>query len=604
MTAITDTTATTESTTPSGRTRRLVTWTIVIIMAAIAHVQVFGATYVFDDIERVEMESSIRALPDVGEVLGATRRPIVNLTLAFNYEVAGKDEATGNPSPLPFHIFNLLVHIMTAMLLLELIARSLALARGHSTGRDLWIAGIAVGLWAVHPYSTACVPYIIQRGESMAVMFVLGALLALSWSDRERGRRSLLIASVVLVALAMLTKAVAVTAPILLLLYDRCFIAKSFPAALRARWIYHAGNATTWLLLAATGVVQGIFSTNRTANATVGFSYAARDDGLSAVEYLCSQPEVLLHYLRSLVWPAAMSLDYGWTYDPTWWTTTAVIIVWRAPALGFVAMTFFIWLGPTSSIIPIKDLAYDHRMYLPSACVMTLIVLAIWRSVGPNGRIASAESGVLLGAIFAATFLSAMTMQRTRLYHDPLTMWADVVAKRPHNPRGWLHVGVHTFAGGRRDQLPAAAAALDEAIRLDPDYARAHLNLGSVYGELGQYEKAIPSFERYQELEPNRIEGWLNLGQAYLRVRPPRIAEAIDVLQQALDMEPKNAMARQTLALAYAARAIDAMNRGAFDVAIPDLERAVELAPDFTEAKRMLDDAQRGLEGQSASEGR
>jgi hypothetical protein len=580
-------------------------WVVVLfIMVAgvIAYANLLNATFVFDDRERVMTDPSIRALPDIGEVLGATRRPVVNLTLALNYEIAEKQEITGNPSPAVFQLTNLAIHLLTAWAIFALVRRSSELAHddiGGHDGRHTWIAGATATLWVVHPLTTACVPYIIQRGESLTALFYVLALLTLARSATSPRTAVWLTLSIAATSAGMLTKAVMVTAPIALLCYDRCFIARSFIAALRARWPYYGALALTWALLAVTGVLQGVLSTDRAENATVGFSYAARADGIGPVQYLLSQPDVILHYLRLVIWPTGLAIDYGWepAVGARMVVTVAIVtllflgavwLFWKKPAVGFVAMMFFIVLGPTSSIVPIRDLAYDHRMYLPLACIITLGILFGWKWLGPV-RADRMPTTIFLAPVIIGTIgLAVMTLMRTAQYSQPIALWMDVVTKQPQNPRGWLHVGKYRADSKTPDGYADARAALQRAIQLDPAYAEAYFNLGSVEAQLGNMERAIEYYRTCVELTPEFVQGHSSLAFAYLQSTPRRYEEAIAEFQAALALKPDFDDATRMLAVAHTSRAAEAMNREDFAAAIPDLERALELVPGMPDAIRLL----------------
>ena len=102
-----------------------------------------------------------------------------------------------------------------------------------------------------------------------------------------------------------------------------------------------------------------------------------------------SQPGVILHYLRLSVWPYPQCLDYGWPIETRWLVGIAlpglavlgllaasVVAMLRGRRIGFLGIAFFLILAPTSSFMPIQDLCFEHRMYLPLACVVTACVLA------------------------------------------------------------------------------------------------------------------------------------------------------------------------------------------------------------------------------------
>ena len=177
-------------------------------------------------------------------------------------------------------------------------------------------------------------------------------------------------------ALGMVSKPIMVTAPLMVLLYDRAFIAASFRQALRDRGAVYVALAATWLVLFALLVVPNDSSTS------TGFAAGL----ISPAGYLLTQCRVVVHYLTQAVWPTELCLDHDWpaTTDLRQILLPGSLLVvllglslWgyvRRNALGFAGLWVFVVLAPSSSIIPVADYAFDHRMYLPLAGVVTVAV--------------------------------------------------------------------------------------------------------------------------------------------------------------------------------------------------------------------------------------
>ena len=236
-------------------------------------------------------------------------------------------------------------------------------------------------LWTVHPLQTGAVTYIIQRTESLVSLFFLLTLYCVirgtTSTERARGWN---VAAVLSCLLGMGTKEVMATAPLVVLLYDRAFLSGSFRAALALRRGLYAALAATW------GIVIWLLIATGFHGNTTGFGVT----GFTASSYLLTQPGVLARYLRLAFWPVGQCLDYGW--PPAQWPGEVVLpgllivgllglTVWalvKRPALGFLGATFFLILAPTSSFVPIRDAAFEHRMYLPLAALVTLVVLGVY----------------------------------------------------------------------------------------------------------------------------------------------------------------------------------------------------------------------------------
>ncbi len=310
---------------------------------------------------------------------------------------------------------------------------------------------------------------------------------------------------------------------------------------------------------------------------------------ITALDYAISQPGIIVHYLRLCFWPRGLCLDYGWPVA----TTAGEIIpplllvvallaltVWaifRWPAWGFLGGWFFLILAPTSSVFPIKDLAFEHRMYLPLAAVATSLVIGGFLAgewlVG-RGAIslrASRVTGVLFATLVAIA-LAVLTFGRNMDYRSELSIWEDTVANTPGNERAQNNLGL---ALQSRGQLDKAIAHLKRAVEIKPDYAPFHNNLGGALNDCGRFGEAIAHYEKALQLMPDLAEAHNNLGLALVAVGRPN--EAIAHYQRALEIKPDYAEAYYNLGNALSAR-------GELDQAIADYQKALEINPDFADA--------------------
>jgi tetratricopeptide (TPR) repeat protein len=431
-----------------------------VVAGALLYANSLSTPFVFDDLSWIRHDR-IGALWPPAAALGNGSRPILTLSLALNYAVGGMD-------PTGYRVFNLSVHLLAALSLYGIGRRtfsSRALPRRYADSADALAFALAL-LWIAHPLATQAVTYVIQRAESLMALFYLLSLYCAIRSDGSERRVAWSLAAITCCALGTLTKEVMVTGPLVVLLYDRTFLAGSFAAALRSRGALYAGLAATWLLLLLrfdSGALSG-------DAAWAGFGLPE----LSAAEYARSQPGVILHYLRLCFWPHPLVLDYGWPVaeelGAILWSTALLVAlglatlwaVWRAPPLGFLGACFFLVLAPTSSVMPIVDLAFEHRMYLPLAAVLAAVVVAV-DAARVRASVPAWVGGALLVAIAAP--LSAATVLRNRDYRSAEVMWRTVVEAAPENPRGQRNLGVALTELDRNEE---ALIYLQEAIALDP----------------------------------------------------------------------------------------------------------------------------------------
>ena len=564
-----------------ARRTRVLYGCLLLVAGCLAYANSFDGAFVFDDGLNIVKDKSIRHLWPPGHWLG-TRRPVVSLSLAINYKLGELEEPWG------YHLFNLSVHLIAGLTLFALIGRVLSLDRfGSVVRRSRYPFAAAVALlWLVHPLQTQSVTYIIQRAEALMGMFYMLCLYTLHRGAHSRVSWRWHAACVCSCALGMASKAVMVTAPPMLLLYDRVFLAGSWRELVRRRWALHLGAAATWSFLVFSGITRGVLNPPPTAQASVGFGV----EEFSAFEYALTQPGVILHYLRLAVWPRGQCLDYGWPVvdDPGDAVVPAVVVVllilatlwalWRRSWLGFAGAWFFGVLAPTSSFIPIKDAAFEHRMYLPLAAVV-IVVLAAGRSglifLFDRMRLRPARRHLIFWAlvIAVALALSSATHVRNALYHDPVLVWQDVIAKAPRNPRAHNSLA---WAYLERDDNAAAILKFQDAIRVDPEFASAYANLCAVQLEEGAYAGAVASCLKALELDPQGFGAEVPQKLAAAYMLQGNVAAATRAFREAIRVDPDGC--KEDVYLNYGSAL---MMEGRLDEAIAAFETAARMKPDY-----------------------
>lgn len=538
--------------------------TLVLAVAAV-YAASLSAPFLFDDTAAVVTNATIRDLgssdvlrpPADGST--TTGRPLVNLSLAIDY-------ALGGGRPWIFRVTNVVLHALAALTLFGLLRRIAATAR--------WAFAIAL-LWAVHPLQTETVAGIAQRTELLCGLLLLVTLYAFA-----RGWRAV---AVVACLAGMAAKEVMVVAPLLVLLYDRTFMAGSFAAAWRARRGTYAAFAATWLLLAVLVAQSGGARGN-----AAGFGL-----GITPWTYLLTQADALVLYLRLAVWPHPLVVDYGTAVIGSWREVAGqgVVVlallgatVWalvRRPVLGFAGAWFFLILAPSSSFVPlITQTVAEHRMYLPLAAVLAVGVPLIAALV--QGRAVLAACALALGGT---------AVVHLRVYRDAVTLWRDAVAKRPDNPRAH-----HNFALALHEAGHSAAAEphFARAIALRPDYAAAHHSRGVALLAQRRAAEAVAPLTEAVRLVPEHADAHLNLGTALTQAGRP--GDAVAHFEAALRLKPA-ADARYNVGIARAALGDD-------DRAAEDFAAALRLDSSLAEARIQLARSQARIGLQLARAGR
>jgi tetratricopeptide (TPR) repeat protein len=648
-----------------------------IVLAAVAvYHNSFAGALIYDDLDAIIENQTIRQLWPVWSVLSPPRggqtvtgRPLLNLSLAVNYAISGLNVWS-------YHVTNLLIHVAAALLLFGILRRTFLLPamceRCGSAAVVLALAGAL--LWTVHPLQTESVTYIAQRAESLMGLFCLLTLycvirgaagtvpifarakMGLSPSagvkagpkgtvpffaehdarqnkfvggkkgDCPRGEKGdcppwswvWYAAAVLACLLGMACKEVIVTAPLIVLLYDRTFLAGSFVEALRRRWGLYLGLAATWGLLACLVLSTGLIGRQAELGSPGFWSYAR------------TQPGVILHYLRLSVWPHPLCLDYAWPVANTLGEILPGVIVvgvllaatvWgliTQKAWGFLGAWFFLILAPTSSILPLAELEFEHRMYLPLAAVAVLTVTggyAVWdwllallvsqrgqspfspamtsgktglsaakKGTGPGAKKGTgpgldpmlrwAAPAVVLAAVLVA--LGWATVARNENYHSAPAFWQDAVDKHPRS--FYVHYALGN-ALASSDRTREAMEHFEESLRLKPDYFLAHNNLGRVLAFLGRTAEAIEHYRQALRARPDYAEAHYNLANALAHTGNAK--EAIEHYQEALRLKPQYVEAHNNLANFFA-------GLGKSREAIEHYQEALRLRPDYAKAHNNL----------------
>jgi tetratricopeptide (TPR) repeat protein len=265
-----------------------------------------------------------------------------------------------------------------------------------------------------------------------------------------------------------------------------------------------------------------------------------------------------------------------------------VVALVRRPMWGFAGAWFFLILAPTSSIMPIRDLAFEHRMYLPLAAIAAAAVIAIYllgerlaRRLGETEaeQTLTAELLALVLAISAAAILGALTWRRNAQYQTGIAIWQDTVNKRRDNPRAWNNLADAAINAGDYTHV---LRYCDEAIRLKPDFPEPYNNRGLWYAKQGQYEEAVDNYSLAIQMRENFPMAYNNRGIAYAEAG--RSDEALRDWGKALKLNPDYAEAyyNRGNARANANGRCEAIRD--YDEAIRDYDKAIALKPDFTAA--------------------
>ena len=577
---------------------------------------------------------------------GAQTRLLAYLTFAIDYKISllvtsGQSEPFGHCLPV-YHTTSLLVHIFAGLALYGVARRAFRSPRlgGRYDAYSERFALVVALIWVVHPLDTQCVTYIYQRIEALMGMFYFLTLYFFTrFAERGWFRWGWAAASFLSCLAGMISKEAMATAPLVILWYDWVFVSHSDrPWAAwflrRARHeiprVLGLRRLVTWFVKTSAFEMlrrRGLCHLSHFATLPVLVALMAATPYQSAgiadtsrvtpQEYALTQFGVVRHYMKLAVFPVGLNIDYAWEKVVDWpkekefpyidlasakpvdgdWKPVVfpaifvlgsvlltLVAMYYAPAIGFLAGSFFVILAPTSTIVPIVDYCFEHRMYVPLAPLLALLlVLGDGCSnllAAPFGR--RGEGSLVAKTIIVALIASAfvvLTYRRNHDYRSRVALWEDAALKAPENDRAQYNFGVYLQTEGTADDMDRRIAAYQEARRTDPNaelkieatdesmnlavkqYLKAlalnkshnadsHLNLGNIFKyQAGRLPKGSPEArEKYRDAEhhflkllellPTHSEGRLQLADVYLELGS--LQSGLEHLDRLLTDEPSN----------------------------------------------------------------
>lgn len=501
------------------------------------HGRSFHGEFVLDDQGSIVENESIRDLSNLSAVLRDGRfttvagRPLLNLSLAVNY-------ALGGIHTEGYHLVNYLVHAAAALTLFALVRRILILF-SDTRAVAVPLASMISLLWCVHPLTINAVSYVSQRAESIASLCYLMVLWAFL-KGAQTGQRRWFFLSVVAAWLGALTKEIIATAPLAVMALDTILVTRNLRMAWRQQWRVYLSLLSSWIPLAI------CVSSSKARAGTVGFGM-----GITLQEHLQTQAWAIARYLRLAVWPTPLIFDYGDRFVVTnleavvsaaaVLATCVGLVVWlliRRSPMAFPGVMFWLLLAPTSVIPIATQTVAEHRMYLASACVISIVVLTLHATVARLSQRSAVLPSMMIAVLLTLFLaLSMINVRQTRSLRSLESVWTDTQQKHPTNQRAIYSVAVVYFH--EKHDADAAERLCDQAIAMPGKYAvDAYRLRGLIFQKRRELSKALDDFNQAITLRPKAIEGYL--GRATVLRDLGRFDAAIRDLDKANAIDPTN----------------------------------------------------------------
>jgi len=235
--------------------------------------------------------------------------------------------------------------------------------------------------------------------------------------------------------------------------------------------------------------------------------------------------------------------------------------------VSFSILWFFLTLLPESSLLPIRDVIYEHRLYLPLVGFCMFLVSAGYYILGKN-----AIRMMLIPLMMVIICYSVLAYQRNKVWQDEFSLWNDTVEKSPHKARPHYNRG-HSY--DKQGDSIQAIADYNKAIEIDPDYADAYYNRGLILAKQNNFSQAVSDFTKTIAIKPDYAGAYNNRGIVY--ARQGNFSQAISDFTQALALDPDDAKVYCNLGNTY-------YNQGNLTQAVLDYNKAIAIDPSDIEA--------------------
>ena len=545
----------------SGRRLTLLTAALLAIGIGAAYSNSLSVGFEFDDVYLLTNNPSIRSLRNIPRFFydpftlttvreNADLRPVLQITYALNHAISGL-------RPWSYHAVNMVLHLVAALLVFRIV-------RDHLWPGPALVPAAAALFFALAPLNSQTLDYMSARSALLCTTLYLAAF----WCVLRRRQWP----AALLHALALLTKAIAVTLPAVIVAYD--FLYRD-----RARCPTVLGYVRDWRrvvrLVLAPVVLDLAYLLYRRLLLPPWVSETFHQSFTTPWLWFMSEWSAQLYYVRLFLWPDALSIDHDFPYAFSFfqaraWLALCVIVAWiavalrsaaRRPLVAFATVWFFITLAPESSFAPLAEVINDHRPYIASS--LGLSVLLAWLIHEASSRLRERQQPAF---VLACLVLCAVTIPITRhrnwQWQDSVRLWTDAAEKGPGNGRAWMNAGLALMARGQlaearrhferarasnpgyayvymnisvleahEGHLDAALRAADEAVRLNPGLAPAHYYRGRVLEKLGRTEEAAAAYGQALAIDPRHLEA----SNALARLTPNGASSAEALMQSGLD---------------------------------------------------------------------
>lgn len=588
---------------------------LLIVIAFISYLNTINVPFIFDDYPYLAENPAIRSfhyffkpdkifsLPIDSDVKNNfILRPVSYFTFAVNFALHDYDVRG-------YHVVNLLIHIGNAICVFLLVSITLRISdldtpehdHIYPLSRKRMFPLVCALIFVAHPLQTQAVTYTIQRFATLSALFFLITLVSYILSRRAETvimRRAWYILCLFAALLAMNTKENAFVLPVMIVIYEFIFL----KGRVAKRVIGLIPVVATMAVIPYKILHLSSLSKNNMQTDIVNAINTANFTGTSSWEYLITQLGVIVSYISLLLLPARQNLLYDLPLQKTFFSIKVLMPlvlllliiltgIWALrrslrhksafssslKIVSFGIFWFFVTLAVESSVIPLDDLMFEHRVYLPSIGFILALISGIDIIMMKLTKLSLFSSKISAAGLFLLIGCSVVaTVTRNSLWGNEITLWSDVVEKSPKSSRAHNALGValtrqgevrlgniltseaekmlsdsafqeNVRLRGKDAQLESAIWEFRLAILHNPNNEKAHINLGIALIDRGKFDEAIAALHQAASLKVKHYPSlpYLHIGRAY--EAKGDYGKAKEALNRAIEVDPMNSLAVEHL---------------------------------------------------------
>ena len=491
--------------------------------------------------------------------------PITILSLALDYKLSGYKAKT-------FHITNLLFHLLNTILVFWFIFLL--------SDKKIVVAAIVAIFFGIHPMHVESVAWISERKDLLYTFFFMAALISYYKYISAQGKRktTLYIITLLFFLFSILSKAMAVVLPVVLLLLDYYKTRKISKYVFLEKIPFFALSLFFGIL--ASEIQSGAIAKLETFTWVQRFSFASYG---------------MINYIIKLILPLNLSCFYPYPnlvsghLPIIFYVTSFIVIVLftiifisikRNKFLAFGFLFYFFTIALVLQFISVGQVIMaDRYSYLPYVGLLFTIAMAYdWLQQQTIKYLIVFKKIASLLLFICIPISIFYTYERNKIWKNSAILWTDAISKYPsseaYRNRGSYLVNKTDYdLGSKRvdeNEYDKALQDFNISIKMCATNSKVFINRANIYGLKNQFELALSDYSSAIKLDSTDAQTFFNRAITYSIMK--QYNNALEDYSKALRLNPSLIIAKENRAYAY-------VDNGEYEKAIADLNELMEIKP-------------------------